>query len=446
MLNGPIISKLIIFSIPIMLSGILQLTFNAADTIIVGRYAGSDSLAAVGSTASLINLLINSFMGLSIGVNVITAKFIGTQDQKGIVETVHTAMVVSVICGFILIFMGLLFARPMLVLMDSPENIIDKSTLYLRIYFIGMPVTMIYNFGSAVLRAFGDTKRPLIYLSVGGIVNVILNVFFVVSLGLGVAGVGLATVVSQCISAALIVRCFFKTDELYKLSLSKLKIYKPRFFHICRIGIPAGLQSTVFSFSNIIIQSSVNSFGSAVMAGNSAAASVENILYISMNCFMHTALTFCSQNLGAGKIKRIKRVFIGCLTLVTLVGIAGGFVMNMFAETLIGIYSKDAEVIKYGMIRFSFICSTYFILGVADTTTGALRGIGYSISSMLISFFCICGLRILFIYTYFQTHKTYIVLFWSYPISWVAAFVAEILVFIYGYRKISSYIKEREAL
>ena len=436
MLNGPLMGKIIIFAIPVILTGVLQLLFNAADTIVVGRYAGSDSLAAVGSTTALISLLVNFFIGISIGANAVTARLIGTGDNKGIEETVHTSVLTSLISGVILVFVGVLFTKPILILMGSPENVLNKSSLYLRIYFIGMPATMLYNFGSAILRAFGDTKRPLLYLTLGGIINIILNLIFVILFNMDVAGVGLATTISQCISALLILKRFLSTDETYKLNLKKLKIYKLRLIQIFKIGIPAGLQSAVFNFSNVIIQSSVNSFGAAVMAGNAASSSIENIIYVAMNSFNQSALTFISQNYGAGKIKRIIKIYGECIFLVCVVGIVMGVGIYAASDLLIGIYSKDPEVIQYGVIRLSIMCATYFICGMMDTTTGALRGIGYSFSSMCIALVCVCGIRLVFVFTYFQSHREFFTLFLSYPLSWIAALALEASLFIYAYKKL----------
>ncbi len=441
MLNGPLTKKIIIFAIPIILSGVLQLLFNAADTIVVGRYAGSDSLAAVGSTAAIVALLVNFFVGISIGVNALTARLVGKNDKRGINETVHTAMLTSVISGFILVFLGVLFTKPILIFMGSPENVIDKSALYLRIYFVGMPVTMVYNFGSAILRAFGDTKHPLIYLSIGGVVNIVLNLFFVIVLNMDVAGVGLATILSQCVSAALIVKQLLNSNDMYHLDLSKLKIHRNRLYQMLVIGLPAGLQSCVFSLSNIIIQSSVNSFGADVMAGNAAASNIDGILYIALNAFNHTALTFTSQNYGAGKFKRIKTVFINCQLLTITIGISLGIVMYIFSKPLLGIYSSNANVINYGVIRLNVMCATYFLCGIMDCLIGALRGIGYSLTPMCISIICVCGIRILFIFTYFQAHRQYSTIFISYPLSWIAAVVLDLALFIYAYRKILNKFK-----
>ena len=334
-------------------------------------------------------------------------------------------MVTSVISGLILVFVGFIFTRPLLVAMGSPENVLNKSALYLRIYFAGMPATMLYNFGSAIPRAFGDTKRPLIYLSIGGVINVVLNLFLVIVFKMDVAGVGIATVVAQCIAAVLVLRRFLSTDELYRLDRTKLKINKHRLLQMFRVGVPAGLQSVVFNIANVIIQSSVNSFGAVVMAGNASATSIEGILFTAMNSFNQAGLTFTSQNLGAKKIKRIKKVLIDCVLLVIIVGIIVGGGMYITSDFLLGIYSKDPEVMRYASMRFTLMCATYFICGAMDTTTGVLRGMGYSFFSMCISLICVCGIRLLFVFTYFQTHRTYFTLFLSYPLSWIAAFAVE---------------------
>ncbi len=296
MCSGPLFSKLVVFAVPLMLSGILQLLFNAADIIVVGRYAGSESLAAVGSTSSLINLLVNVFIGLSVGANVLVAQYFGAHRMKDLEETVHTAMMLAVIGGVILIAVGTLLAAPLLELMGTPEDVLPLAVLYMQIIFVGMPATLAYNFGIAVLRAVGDTRRPLYYLLLAGIVNVILNLIFVIRLDMGVAGVATATVISQCISAALIVRCLAASKAPYQLRFNCLKLVKQKVFAIARIGLPAGLQGAIFSISNVLIQSSVNSFGSVAMAGNTAAANIEGFVYTSMNAVYQTALSFSSQN------------------------------------------------------------------------------------------------------------------------------------------------------
>ena len=322
MCNGPLTGKLLRFAIPLMFSGILQLLFNAADIIVAGRFAGHQALAAVGSTSSLINLLVNVFIGLSVGTNVLCANYIGAKQEKAVSETVHTSVLLSLICGVILIFIGVLLARPLLTLMGTPEDVLNQATLYMRIYFVGMPATMLYNFGAAILRAVGDTKRPLYFLFASGVVNVILNLIFVIVFHLGVAGVAIATVISQCISALLVLRCLIHEEGMYRLHLNKLKIHKNRLILMIRIGLPAGMQGAIFSISNVLIQSSVNSFGSVAMAGNTAASNIEGFIYTAMNAFHQTSISFTSQNYGAGKKKRITRILIQCEILVFIVGCA----------------------------------------------------------------------------------------------------------------------------
>ena len=298
MCNGPILKKLLIFALPLMLSGILQLLFNAADIVVVGKFTGSHALAAVGSTSALINLFVNVFIGFSIGTNVLVAQYFGARDEKNVQETVHTSILLGIVGGFILIVSGIIFAKPMLEWMDTPDNVLEHAVLYMRIYFIGMPAMLIYNFGAAILRAIGDTKRPLYYLLSAGVINVVLNLFFVIVLNMGVAGVAAATVASQVVSAILIVRCLIQSEGIYRLNLHKLKFHKKKLIRIVQIGLPAGLQGAVFSLSNVLIQSSVNSFGSVAMAGNTAAGNIEGFVYTSMNAIYQTALSFTSQNVG----------------------------------------------------------------------------------------------------------------------------------------------------
>ena len=313
MCNGPVLKKILIFSIPLMLSGVLQLLFNAADIIVVGRFAGSQSLAAVGSTTALINLLINIFIGLSVGANVVVARAYGGRRDKDVSEAVHTAIAVSIVSGVILIVMGFVFSRLMLELMGTPDDVIDKAVLYMRIYFAGMPVVMLYNFGSAILRAVGDTRRPLYFLSIAGAVNIVLNLFFVIVMHMDVAGVALATVISQCISSGLVLRCLAKSEGGLKLELSKLKIHRKKMLQIFKIGLPAGMQGAIFSVSNVLIQSSVNSFGSIAMAGNAASANIEGFVYNAMNAVYQTNLSFTSQNIGGKKYTRVNRILFACL-------------------------------------------------------------------------------------------------------------------------------------
>lgn len=435
MCNGPIMGKLLIFAFPVMLSGVLQLLFNAADIVVVGQYAGSDSLAAVGSTGSLVNLLTNLFVGLSVGTNVIVARYYGANKKKDVEETVHTAVLTSVVSGVILIAIGMLLAKPLLVLMGSPENVLGKSALYLRIYFLGMPAMMLYNFGSAILRAVGDTRRPLYFLTIAGVVNVVLNLIFVIIFNMDVAGVAIATVISQCISAVLIVRCLMKDEGACHLDLKKLGIKKKKLLEIVRVGLPAGMQGAIFSLSNVVIQSSINSFGSIAMAGNTAASNIEGFIYTAMNSFYQTSISFTSQNYGAKKYERINKILFGCLFYVAIVGIVFGNLAYLAGDKLLRIYSPDAEVIHYGLLRMSIICTTYFLCGVMDTMVGSIRGLGYGVMPMIVSLLGACGLRMVWIFTVFQSYRSLEVLYLSYPISWTVTALAHMVCFLIVRRK-----------
>ena len=437
MCNGPIMGKLLIFAVPVMLSGVLQLLFNAADIVVVGQYAGSDSLAAVGSTGSLVNLLTNIFIGLSIGTNVMVARYYGANKKKDVEETVHTAVLTSIISGVILIAAGMLLAEPLLVVMGSPENVLGKSALYLRIYFLGMPATMLYNFGSAILRAIGDTRRPLYFLSIAGVVNVILNLIFVVCFDMDVAGVAAATAISQCISAFLIVRCLMKETGACHLELKKLVIKRDKLLVIARIGLPAGMQGAVFSLSNVVIQSSINSFGSVAMAGNTAGSNIEGFIYTAMNSFYQTSISFTSQNYGAKKYDRINRILFGCLFYVTVVGLVAGNAAYFLGGKLLRIYSPDQEVIQYGLRRMSIICTTYFLCGIMDTMVGSIRGLGYAVMPMIVSLLGACGFRMVWIFTVFAAHRSLEVLYISYPISWTLTAAAHIICFIIVRKKLN---------
>lgn len=419
MCEGPLAGKMLIFTIPLMFSGILQLLFNAADTIVVGRYAGSQALAAVGSTTSLINLLVNMFMGLSVGANILISRYYGAKREEDIRETVHTSITVAALGGVLLAVLGNTFAKPLLVLMGSPADVVDLAAIYVKIYFMGMPVIMVYNYGAAILRAIGDTKRPLYYLTIAGVVNVILNLFFVVKLEMSVAGVALATVISQCVSVVLLLRCMCQMEGSCRLEFKKLGIHKEKAVLLLRHGLPAGLQGSVFSFSNVLIQSSINSFGSIAMAGSSAAANIEGFIYTAMNSFQQTALCFTSQNLGGGKHDRITKVLRNSILMVSFVGIVMGCGCYLFGEELLSVYSSDPEVISYGLIRFRWIGIPYFLCGIMDALVGMLRGLGYAIVPMAVSIIGACGFRIVWIATVFARFHSLDVLFSSYGISWI---------------------------
>lgn len=448
MCHGPLLGKILRFSVPLMFSGILQLLFNAADIVVVGQFTGSDALAAVGSTGPLNNLIVNIFLGLSIGSSVLVARYYGAQDWRNVHDVVHTSMLLSAIFGVILIFLGVLLAGPLLELMGTPENVLDQAVLYMRIIFAGMPAMMIYNFGAAILRAVGDTRRPLIFLLIAGIINVALNLFFVIVLNMGVAGVALATVLSQCISAALVVLCLLKSDGCYQLYLRDLHISKDKLFEIIRIGLPAGIQGAVFSISNVLIQSSINSFGSIAVAGNTAASNIEGFVYTSMNSLYQASLSFTSQNVGAMQAKRIIPVLLRCLGCVIAIGVGLSALALLFGNQLLGIYSSDPQVIEYGLGRMSVVCLTYFLCGMMDVTCGSIRGMGYSVTPTVVSLAGACGLRVLWIFSIFLLNRSLFVLYLSYPISWAITFAAHLVCFIVFFRrwkqKNASAIAEKE--
>lgn len=436
MCHGPLLGKILVFYIPLMLSGILQLLFNAADIIVVGQFAGNESLAAVGSTGALINLIINLFIGLSVGANVLVARYYGANQQTELKEMVQTAIATSVISGILLVFVGFFVAKPALTLMGTPDDVVGQSVLYMRIYFAGMPFMMAYNFGSAVLRAVGDTKRPLYYLLIAGIVNVILNLIFVIYFSMHVAGVATATVISQAISAVLVIRCLLKTDSVYKLELKGIKISMDKFGKMFKIGLPAGVQGALFSISNVLIQSSVNSFGSVAMAGNTAGSNIEGFVYTSMNAFYQSAISFCGQNYGAKEYKRVGKALFICEVLVILVGLLLGNGAYLAGGTLLKLYSSDPEVISYGILRMRYISVIYFLCGMMDVMVGGLRGIGYSIMPMLVSLTGACLFRIVWIYTIFQEVRTLPCLYISYPISWILTFSVHLICFLIVYKKL----------
>lgn len=430
MCNGPLLGKIVMFYLPLMLSSVLQLLFNAADVIVVGQFAGDEALAAVGSTNPLINLLVNVFLGLSVGTNVLVSRFYGAGQKKDLEDMVHTSIMTSLISGTVLVFVGFFLAKPALQLMGVPEDVIHMSILYLRIYFAGMPVMMAYNFGSAILRAVGDTKRPLYYLLCAGVVNVVLNLIFVVPLHMSVAGVALATIMSQALSAFLVLRCLMKTESDYQLFLNKLHIDKDKLIKMIRIGLPAGLQGALFSISNVLIQSSVNSFGKIAMAGNTAAGNIEGFVYVSMNALHQTAISFTGQNYGAKKFDRIGKILFICLTLVIGVGLVLGNGAFLLGGTLLKLYTDNPEAIAYGVLRLSVICTTYCLCGMMDVIVGSIRGIGYGILPMLVSLTGACLFRVVWIFTIFQKVHTLECLYMSYPISWALTFSAHVICFL----------------
>jgi len=419
MCSGPLFMKIVVFSIPLMLSGLLQLLYNAADVIVVGRFAGPTALAAVGSTGSLTNLIISLFMGLSVGSSVAVAQYYGAGEHKHVNEVVHTSIATSLVTSIIVGIFGVTMAEKLLSAMGSPPDVLGQATQYLRIYFAGMPASMLFNYGSSILRAVGDTKRPLIYLTISGIVNVVLNLVFVIFFHMGVAGVAWATIISQVLSAVLVMICLVQFNGSIKLEIRAIRFHKDKLLQLMKIGLPAGLQGSIFSLSNVLIQSSVNSFGSSVMAGNSAAQNIEGFIYVAMNTIYHTALTFTGQNVGAKEYKRVRKVFWICSMLVAGIGVATGFSALLAGKFLLGIYAPgNNEVIACGMIRMMIICSTYFLCGLMDTFVGMLRGMGASMTPMIVSIIGICGFRIGWIYMIFARHRELRTLYYSYPISW----------------------------
>lgn len=431
MCNGSILPKLLRFAIPLMCSSILQLLFNAADVVVVGQFCGDNSLAAVGSTTSLINLLTNLFIGLSVGANVLVARYYGAKEKKHLHEVVHTAVALSLISGVILTVFGVIFTKQILVWMQTPKDVLSLATIYLRIYFMGMVATMLYNFCSSILRAVGDTKRPLYYLLFAGVVNVLLNLFFVIVCDLNVAGVGLATVISQCISAGLIIRCLLREQAPYRLFIKNIHLHIKYVGKILQIGLPAGLQGTVFSLSNVVIQSSINSFGPVVMAGNAAAGSVEGFVYMGMNAFHQAAVSFVSQNMGAGRFDRINKIAIRTMLCVFVTGLVMGGLTVLFGEQLLGFYSNESNVIDVGMIRLQIVCGVYFLCGMMDVMVGVLRGLGYSVMPMIVSLIGACGLRLVWIFTIFQIEEyhTPFMLYLSYPVTWTITVLVHVICF-----------------
>ena len=432
MTSGSILPKLLLFTLPLMFSSILQLLFNAADIVVVGRFCGEESLAAVGSTSSLINLLTNLFIGLSVGTNVLTAHFFGSKEKNKLHDAIHTSIAISLSSGILLTIVGVCFTGTILEWMSTPPEVLPLATLYLRIYFLGMVATMLYNFCSAILRAVGDTQRPLYYLLFSGCVNVLLNLIFVICLDLNVAGVGLATVLSQCISAFLVLRCLIREQEDYKVTLSHICVKKEYMIRILKIGLPAGLQGTVFSLSNVVIQSSINSFGSVIMAGSAASGNIEGFVYVSMNAFHQAAISFVSQNMGAGKWKRMTRTAIWCLICVTITGLVLGLTTVFFGPILLGIYSSKPNVIEAGMVRLAIVCGTYFLCRIIDVMAGVMRGYGYSVVPMIVSLVGACGLRLFWIFTFFKlpVFHTPDMLYMTYPVSWILTGFVHILCYL----------------
>ena len=429
MCNGTLMDKLIVFAVPLMISGVLQLMFNAVDIIVVGQYSGSQSLAAVGSTTALIAIFTNLFIGISLGANVLAARFYAAGRDREMSETVHTSILVALLSGVAMAFVGVGMARWALEVMATPDDVIDLSTLYMRIYFLGMPFFMLYNYGAAILRAVGDTRRPLLFLIVAGVANAVLNVILVVKFHMAVEGVAIATVVSQLISCILVLRCLYRSESSYQLRFSKLRMNVSYLVQIFQVGIPAGIQSVVINFSNAMLQSSVNSFGSTAMAGYTAANNLLGFLYASVNSVTQACMSFTSQNYGVGKFKRMDRVLIDCALISVVFAGTLGTIFYVFGSEILQIYTKDPEVIKAGMEIISITTIPYFLCGIMDLFPGAMRGMGRSGVPMILSIIGTVGTRIVWIYGIFPLHRSLFVLFISYPGSWLITIAMQVICF-----------------
>lgn len=431
MCNGTLMDKLISFSLPLMLSGILQLLFNAVDIIVVGRFTGSQALAAVGSTTALINIFTNLFIGISLGANVLAARFYASGKEKEMSETVHTSITLALISGLVMALAGVLLARFALNLMGTPNDVIDQSVLYMRIYFLGMPFFMLYNYGAAILRAVGDTKRPLFFLVISGMTNAVLNLVLVIVFHMGVAGVAIGTIVSQLISSILVLRCLYTSNTSYRLYFSKLGIKTQYLKQIFQVGIPAGIQSTVINLSNALLQSSVNSFGSVAMAGYTAANNIFGFLYMSVNAVTQSCMSFTSQNYGVKELKRMDRVLLDCMILSVGVTLTLGCGAYFFGPELLKIYTSDADVIRCGVEVLAFTTVPYFCCGIMDLLPGALRGMGYSGVPMILSIIGTVGTRIVWIFGLFPAHRSLSFLFISYPVSWILTILMQAVCFCF---------------
>ena len=447
MTTGPLMEKLIAYSIPVIITGILQLLFNAADVVVVGRYAGRTALAAVGSTTSLINLMVNMFLMTSVGVNVAVARYYGAHDPEEVEKTVSTAMTMSLMIGLFVGFIGITLARPMLIAMDSPADVLDQAVLYLRIYFIGAPAFMMYNFGAAVLRAVGDTQRPMRFLSIAGIINVILNLITVIGFKMGVAGVAIAMAVSQYVSAAFIVTSLITTDSCVHLDIKQMRVHKERLKEILQVGVPAGCQSLLFSISNVMIQASVNTFGSTIMAASSAASNIEGFVYVAMTSVTQTVMAFTGQNMGAKKYDRLGLILKKCLLLVFIVGGSMSLIACVFSKSFINLYAAgDAEVIMWGVRRLMIVLPVYFLFGMAENVVGAMRGMGNSTLPMIISVFGICAFRILWLYTAFAIWPTFEMLLLGYPASWAVTLAGQSICYLTMRKRIIAQYEARHAV
>lgn len=430
MTSGPLLLPIIRYTLPIMATGTLQLLFNTADLVVVGWFCGETSVGSVGATGSLTNLIVNLFMGLSVGAGVVVAQGLGSHDDRKVFQTVHTAIPVAVICGALITVIGVLLSGKLLELMDTPQENLRLATLYMRIYFCGMIFNLLLNFGASILRAAGDTTRPMIYLSVAGVVNVVLNIIFVTLFHMDVAGVALATIISQAVSATLILRALMKREDACKLRLRDIGIHRKPLFRMMAIGVPAGIQSSLFAISNVLIQSSINSFGSVTLAGSTAAGNLEGYVYMVMNSFNQTVMNFSGQNTGARNYKRIGKLYGLCLCMTAVIGFVLGGLVCLFAKPLLSIYGADSvQAIEAGTVRLTVVCLPYFLCGLMEVASGTVRGMGVSLSPMIVTVLGVCGFRILWIFTLFAKHHTLGWLFISYPISWALTFLAVSTIF-----------------
>ena len=430
MTSGPFLGKIFVFAVPLMLTGLLQLLYNSADVAVIGRFAGKEALAAVGSTGSLVNLFVNLFIGLSMGSGVITARHIGERDSKKIHDCVHTAMLLSLISGFALSILGVTFCTSMLRLMKVPSDVIKLASTYLRIYFTGSPAMMVFNYGASIVRATGDTKRPFIILTSTGLVNLLLNLLFVIGLHMGVEGVAIPTVISQTLAAIAVSVHLCRLDSDCRLIPKDLKIHKKELRSILGIGIPAGIQNMLFSFSNVIIQSNVNSFGSAAMAGIAAGSHFDGYIYTCTNAIAQTTMTFTSQNMGAKKYENVGRIYRICLLSAAMAGILLGAVGYTFSDKIVGLFTKDAAVAGIALSRMRFIMPFFFFCSLMDVGASQLRGMGKSVQPMLISFLGGCGIRLVWVFFILPLNRTLDFLYWSYPISWSVTFCVHLLFYL----------------
>ena len=446
MCNGSIMDKLVSFALPLMASSILQLMFNAVDIIVVGHFNGREALAAVGSTTALINIFTNLFIGISLGANVLAARYQATGRTKEMSEAVHTAITLALVSGILMAVVGVLLSRGALELMATPANVIGQSALYMKIYFCGMPFFMLYNYGAAILRAVGDTKRPLLYLIVAGLTNVVLDLLLVIVIPLGVAGVAIGTVSSQMVSCILVLRCLYRSEGAYQLRFSKLTIKWIYLKHIFAVGIPAGIQSTVINFSNAMLQSSVNSFGDTAMAGYTAANNILGFLYAAINAVTQACMSFTSQNYSVGKQKRMDRVLLDCGLLSVGVSLVLGVGAWAFGSQVLRIYTTDAEVIACGLEILSITTVPYFLCGIMDLIPGALRGMGHSAVPMILSVIGTVGTRIIWIYGFFPHNRSLFFLFISYPGSWIATILMQTVCFWFVRKKCIQQLKKAAAV